>query len=102
MRFFKTIRLSWTFYKNFMLLSAVITAFCLRSFWMYGFAGFFGIFWSKVFTLGVTYYFVNNNKKNEYHYYQNLGISKTVLWVVTLFFDIVLFLLLLILAYRLK
>ena len=102
MRLFKIIRLVWTFYKNFLLLSAIITAFCLRAFWMYGFASFFGIFWCKVVTLGLTYYFINTNKKNEYYYYQNLGVAKTLLWRATLSFDFVLFLLLLILTYHLK
>lgn len=102
MRSFKIIRLIWTFYKNFLFLSVIITALCLRAFWMYGFATFFGIFWGKLITLGLTYYLLNPNKKNEYYYYQNLGISKTILWTATLTFDFVLFLLLIFLAYQFK
>lgn len=102
MRLHKIIRFIWTFYKNFLLLSAIITALCLRAFWAYGFVSFFGIFWCKVVTLGVTYYLVNTYKKNEYYYYQNLGVAKTLLWTVTLSFDFILFILLLILTYHLK
>jgi hypothetical protein len=80
----------------------VITAFCVRAFWLNGFAGFFGIFWCKLATLGLTYYFINANKKNEYYYYQNLGVAKTLLWGATLIFDFILFLLLLILTSYLK
>jgi hypothetical protein len=102
MRLYKTIRLTWTFYKNFLVLSIIITAFCLRAFWMYGFATFFGIFWGKLVTLGLTYYLLNLNKKNEYYYYRNLGISKTLLWAATLTFDFVLFLFLIFLVYQCK
>lgn len=102
MQLLKIIRLIWTFYKNFLLLSLVVTAFCLRAFWMSGFASFFGIFWCKVATLLLTYYFVNTNKKNEYYYYLNLGVGKTLLWTLTLSFDFILFILSLILTYHLK
>lgn len=98
----KTIRLLLTFYRNFLLLSVIITAFCLRAFWIYGFASFSGIFWCKVVSLGLTYYFININKKNEYYYYQNLGIGKVLLWVATISLDFILFLLLIMLIYRLK
>ena len=102
MQQFKIIRLIWTFYKNFLILSAIINFFCLRTLWFNGLSSFFGIFWCKVMTLGVTYYFVNNNKKYEYYYYLNLGVPKTLLWTATLSFDFVLFLLILILTYHLK
>jgi hypothetical protein len=102
MRLFKIIRLVWTFYRNFLLLSALVTSFCLRAFWMYGFAVFFGIFWGKIATLGLTYYFINANKKKEYYYYQNLGVGKTLLWTAALSFDFLLFLFSLILTYQLK
>ena len=102
MRLFTTIRLICTFYRNFLLLSAIITAFCARAFWLYGFAGFFGIFWCKVATLGLTYYFINTSKKNEYYYYQNLGVAKTLLWTATLSLDLLLFLLSLVLTSYIK
>lgn len=69
---------------------------------MYGFSGFFGIFWSKVLTMGITYYLIDSTKKNEYYYYQNLGVSKPLLWIASLSFDFVLFLFLLMLTGRLQ
>lgn len=84
MQLLKLIRLSWRFYRNFFLLSVVVTALCAKIFWVNGFAGFFGIFWCKVISLCLTYYLINERKKNEYYYYQNLGISKAILWSVTL------------------
>jgi hypothetical protein len=94
----KTIPLLWTFYKNYCFLSALVTFFCVRAFWLHGFTSFTGIFWFKILTLGVTFFFVNQLKKKEYYYYQNLGIGKKLLWTATLSFDFVLFIILLILA----
>lgn len=102
MQLFKTIRLVWTFYRNFIFLSSIITVICLRAFWLLGWASFFGIFWSKILTMALIYYFININKKKEYYYYQNLGISKTLLWTASLTFDFILFIFLLILTYFLR
>jgi hypothetical protein len=49
-------------------------------------------------TQGVIFFFVNQVKKKEYYYDQNLGIGKKLLWTATLVFDFVLFVVLLILA----
>ena len=87
----KTIRLIWTFYKGFLLASVLINACCLIIFWKYGFPVFTGILWLKIITLGYTYYLINGYKKREYYYYQNLGISKILLWTSTLTFDLSLF-----------
>jgi hypothetical protein len=102
MRPFKTIRLIWTFYKSFFFVSMVITTCCLSVFWKYGFSVFSGLFWLKTATLGLTYYFINSYKNKEYYYYQNLGISKVLLWVVTLTFDFALFIFLITQTYKFK
>jgi len=49
------------------------------------------LFWFKAVTLGLTYYFINEYKSKEYYYYQNLGVSKSLLWAATLIFDFALF-----------
>jgi hypothetical protein len=82
--------------------SLVITTCSLTIFWKYGFSVFFGVLWLKVATLGLTYYFINSYKKKEYYYYQNLGVSKVLLWTVTLSFDFALFLFLIIQTYKFK
>jgi hypothetical protein len=102
MRSLKTIPLLWTFYRNFLLLSVIVTAFCIRIFWINGFSSFFGIFWGKLITLALSFYLVDAGKKKEYHYYRNLGLSKTLLWTATLCFDFLLFLLLLIISYQFR
>lgn len=64
---------------------------------------FFGLlFWFKIATLGLIFYFINNYKNKEYYYYQNLGISKMFLWAIILIFDFLLFLTLIIIAYKLR
>lgn len=96
--FFKKITIIWMFYRSFILFSLIITASCLRAFWLFQFKVFFTIFWFKIITLAITYYFVDVYKRKEYYYYHNLGISKTKLWTVTLGFDFVLFISLIILV----
>ncbi|OLY92793.1 hypothetical protein SAMN05444008_10235 [Cnuella takakiae] len=98
----KTIRLIWTFYRSFFFASLVINAFCLSIFWKYGFSAYSGLFWLKIASLAFIYNFINNYKRKEYYYYQNLGIPKTRLWVVTLTFDFILFLFLIIQTYKFK
>jgi hypothetical protein len=60
--------------------------------WKFGIRVFAVIFWLKLMTLGLTVFFINDYKSKEYVYYQNLGISKKLLWIVTLIFDFALFL----------
>lgn len=98
----RTIRLIWTFYKSFFLASLVITACCLGTFWKYGFSVYSVLFWLKISSLVLIYFFINNYKSKEYYYYQNLGISKALLWVVTFTFDFALFLFLIIQTYKCK
>ena len=102
MRRLRTIRLIWAFYTSFLLASILITVLCLHLFRLYGFSSFFALFWFKIATLGITYYFVNSHKKQEYYYYRNLGVSRTLLWTVTLTFDFILFLFLITWIYHFK
>src|SRR4028118_1274432 len=102
MRPLKTIRLIWTFYRSFLIASIVITACCLSLFWKYGFNIFVVLFWFKIVTLALTYYFINSYKSKEYYYYLNLGVSKAFLWVATLTFDFAVFLFLIIQTYKFK
>ena len=85
-----------------MALSFLITATCLVLFWEYGFGVFSTLFWFKIGTLGLTFYFINNYKNKEYYYYQNLGVSKVLLWSATLSFDFALFIFLIIQEYTFK
>ena len=102
MRFQKFVRLVWTFYKSYILSSVVITCCSLFLLWKYGLDIFKALFWFKIVTLAVTFYFMNSYKKNEYYYYQNLGVSKMMLWVTSLSFDFILFVFLIIQTYKIK
>src|SRR5438128_794436 len=96
----KTIRLLFLFYTSYGIASSVITGSCLYLFWQYGFSIFQALFWFKLATLGIIYYYINDYKKKEFYYYQNLGISKLLLWIATLSFDFFLFIFLIIQTYR--
>jgi hypothetical protein len=87
----RTVRLLFTFYRSYILASFVISASLLKVFWMYGYSSFFAIFWLKLLTYGVIYYFINTLKGKELYYYQNLGLSKRFLWAVTISFDFVIY-----------
>jgi hypothetical protein len=102
MKLFKIIRLVLIFYRSFLFASLLITACCVGLFWEYGMSIFAILFWFKVATIGLTYYFINSYKYNDYYYFQNLGVSKTLLWMATITFDLFLFVLLIFQTYRLK
>jgi hypothetical protein len=87
----KSIKLIINFYKNFVLASSIITIACLFIFEKYGIRSFGTLFLFKIVTLGMLYYYINKTKANEFYYYQNLGISKTILWSSSLIFDFVIF-----------
>jgi type III secretory pathway component EscU len=76
--------------------SWAITLFCLAMIYMQGINIITPLFWFKLVTLGIIVLYINSYKYNEFYYYQNLGISKRVLWISTLLFDIILFVLLVI------
>jgi hypothetical protein len=62
MRLSKTIRLIWTFYRSFIFASVLITICFIALFWEYGYNIFMGIFWFKILTLGMIFYFINRYK----------------------------------------
>ncbi|OYZ53262.1 MAG: hypothetical protein B7Y15_00325 [Bacteroidetes bacterium 24-39-8] len=98
----KKIRLLATFYKSFLIASLIINLCCISLFWLNGMGIFNVIFWFKIASLGLTYYFLNSYKNKEYYYYYNLGISKLQLWASTLIFDLVCYLTLIFLTYQFK
>lgn len=95
MRPIKKIRLIIYFYRSFWLASTLITLACLGLFWEYGFSIFSTLLWFKLATLFLIYRFIKSYKAREFYYYQNLGVSKLLLWGVTLSFDLFVYLVLL-------
>ncbi|MBE9468063.1 MAG: hypothetical protein IMY72_07050 [Bacteroidetes bacterium] len=92
----RTLRLIGTFYKSYVIASSIITISCMRLIYMYGIDIFTVLFWFKIVTLGIIVYYINNYKKNEFYYYQSLGLSKLFLWISTIIIDLSLFIILLI------
>tara|TARA_R110002050_G_scaffold290260_1_gene443763 strand:+ start:94355 stop:94660 length:306 start_codon:yes stop_codon:yes gene_type:complete len=98
----KPIRLVITFYKSYAVTSLLITISCLTILYTWGGNTFTALFWFKVFTLGLIYFYINASNKNVFYYYKNLGLTKKRLWISTLSFDLLLFLALSILTGYLK
>jgi hypothetical protein len=67
----------------------------------YGFGIFTVLFWLKLATLTLVFYYIRSDKKREFYYYQNLGLSRSFLWTTTLLFDFCLYLFLLWQVYKL-
>jgi len=95
MKILGTIRIIFTFYKTFFLLNMATTMVCLLLFWQYGWSIFFQLLMLKSIVLGLSCYFIRIYKKKEFIYYNNLGLSETLLWSSTLVFDLIIYLLLL-------
>lgn len=94
----KALRLILTFYRSFAFAGFLITLACVNIIYMNGIESFTPVFWFKIFTVVLIYYYINGYKKNELYYYKNLGISKLKLWLPTLIFDFLTFLFLTILV----
>ncbi len=97
-----TLRLLNAFYKSYAFTSLMITLACMSILYTWGIHTITALFWFKLFTLGVTVYFTNSYKWKEFYFYQNLGLSKTILWSSTLLFDFALFVLALIITLKIK
>ena len=87
---------------SFAVASLLFTLCCISIFWNNGFSVFAGIFWFKVLTGLIIFYFVNDYRKKEYYFYYNLGIAKRQLWLITLGFDFSIFILAIILISNVK
>lgn len=60
------------------------------------------LFWFKIFTMGASFYLINDYRKQYYFYFYNFGLSKKALWIFSLSSDLLLFFALMILAYNLR
>jgi hypothetical protein len=96
------LKLIITFYRAFALASAVITLSCVSIIFLGGLGTFVVLFWFKIITSGIIFYFINEYKLKELYYYQNLGLSKLFLWTSTLTLDFAIFLLLMFITLLVK
>jgi hypothetical protein len=97
-----TIRLWLTFYQSFLLASLVVNVCCFYLFVQLGISAFAVLFWFKVITFFLTYLFINSYKGHEFYFYQNLGISKSTLWLTTIAVESTIFAFVLFLASLLR
>lgn len=91
-----------TFYRSFFITTFIITCGCVIIYGFYGIKTFTFLFWFKIITLGMIYFVIETSKNKEFYYYQNLGVSKRLLWSATLIFDLLLFIFLIILIHRIR
>lgn len=103
-RTFRSVRLKllFTFYRSHFLADTVITILCLSTFYKWGLVAFQAIFWLKIISYGIIYYFTDALYKNQYYYYQNLGLRKSLLWAVTVSMDFIVFIALIIFIYNIR
>ena len=102
LRLLLKLRLLFTFYRYFIWVSVFIDAACMYFLWKNGIEAYKMLFWLKIFSMGASFYLVNEYRKQEYYYFHNFGFSKKSLWIITLAFDLLLFFGLMILAYQFR
>jgi hypothetical protein len=102
LKILRTIQLLLTFYKSFFLVNSLITLTCMGLFREYGISIFAALFWLKLSTLAIVFYYIRSYKNKEFYYYQSLGLSRTFLWLTTLSFDLCLYFFLLYLIYKMS
>lgn len=95
---FKTARLLFSFYRSFVFASICIDTVCLVFFFKYGLSVFKILFWFKLSTMAMIFYFFKDKK--EFYYYFNQGLSRGLMWAVTLSFDFIVYIVSLIFLYK--
>lgn len=96
----KNLRLLFTFYSSFFAATFLITLASVGLLAYLGMSAFTVVFWFKVITLGMILYYIQGYKKKEFMYYQNLGMSRTFLWLSVVGLDLGLFFFLLIITMK--
>ena len=86
-----SIKLYFTFYKSYCFVSILITFVCAYFFLKHGPSVYAVLFWFKIITLALIFFYIREYKSKEFYFYKNLGISKKTLWAFSLSFDMVLY-----------
>ena len=84
-----------TFYKSFAFASWMITLSCMLIAYTHGIGTFSVLFWFKIITLGLIFYFIDSYRRDGLYFYKNLGLSKLNLWISALSIDFIIFITLL-------
>lgn len=96
----RTIRTALTFYKTILPSSVIISGVSLFVAERTDFNLFMMAFWAKIIITALVCLAVSEYKRQEFYYYQNLGISRKMLWTIIGSLDIFIFLLLAFLVYN--
>lgn len=91
------IRLVFTFYRSFAVVSNLVTMACLSILYANGIKTFTTLFWFKMATLAILVLYIRTYKKQAFYYYRNLGLTPRGLWIASLLADILVFIVLTIL-----
>lgn len=99
----RTLKLIARFYRGIFLANFLVTLSCIGIIGYYGnhahkLMGF--LFWFKVVAIGMIFSTAIYYQKKEMYYYQNLGVSKLRLGITTSVFDFLIWLIVIIIAYR--
>jgi len=89
----KSFHLTLSFYRSFYIASISINILGLMLFSLYGDGVVPAFIAFKIFTNTLIYLYINKSKQNEYPYYQNLGLQKNKVWLLSLGLDTILLLL---------
>jgi hypothetical protein len=95
----KNLSLLFRFYLNFCLVAALMTLVSIAMLYELGPGAVAIIVWFKIITMAIFTWYVSANKHKEFFYYRNLGLSKFRLFACTLGFDLIVFVLLMVLTH---
>ena len=101
MSLMKKIKLYLTFYNTFNFASIVLSIICAYFFFLHGISAFSILFWFKIITLALTFFYIREYKANEFYFYKNLGISKKALWIFSICLDFIIYFVIIIIAINL-
>ena len=97
----KMSKLYFTFYKSFCFTTITISLLCAAVFLRNGISAFSPLFWFKMITVAIVYYYIKEYKSKEFYFYKNLGVSKKGLWIFAVSLDLIIYLILIIVSVHL-
>ena len=97
----KHITLHFTFFRSFCFASISISFLSALPLFTYGISPFVYLFWFKMITVVILYYFVKEYKSKEFYFYKNLGISKKALWIFSIVLDMIIYFVIIIVTFYL-
>src|SRR5690554_5779155 len=98
MQLLKRLRLLTTFYQSFFATTFLISMVCTYLFYVYGLNVLKILILFKIFIMLIVFFYINSYKSHDFLYFQNLGLSKSLLWVSVITIDFILFTALLLLT----